>query len=669
MVVREPDRAARAFTLGPRVFVSLDGLAASGLDGPGSLVYRHARLDLAAGEGFAAFEARLNEAFPEAGWRVRGLDQAAPGVASFVERVRLFMALVGLTALLVGGVGVANGVAAHLESRRDTIATLKCLGAPAGLITRIYLLQVLVLAGVGTAIGLAIGAAAPSLAAPLLAERLNVSLGGGPALLPLLLAGAMGLRTALLFALGPLARAQVLPAAGLFRGHLETVRAGRPRWLLPALLLLGGGLAALAILGSDDRLFAAGFVAGAAATLLIFRLAASGLMALARRLPRPRRTGLRLALGNLHRPGAPTASVVVSLGLGLTVLAAVALIQANLAHQVEEEIPANAPTFYFIDIQNEQVAGFRRLVEAHAGVEDWTEVPMLRGRITGVNGQRPDEMSLPQEVAWVFRSDRGLTWAAAQPDGVELSAGDWWPLDYAGPPLVSLDKAVGDALALQLGDTLTVNVYGRDVTAEIASFRPIAWAELRINFVMIFSPGLLEAAPASHIATVRIADAEAESLERQITDAFPNVSAIRVKEALASFSDLLGSIAAAVGGTGSITVLAGLIVLAGAIAAGERRRRYDAVVLKVLGATRATLLGSLLTEFALLGLATALIAALVGTLAAAVVVELVMRQEFVFLAGPLLWTLLAGLLVTSFFGLAGTWRALGAKAAPLLRNE
>ena len=673
VVLREPDRATRTFTLGPRLFLSLEGLRASGLDGPGSLVYRHVRLDLPEGEDFASWEGRLNEAFPQAGWRVRGLDRAAPGVANFVERVRLFMALVGLTALLVGGVGVANGVSAHLEGRRDTIATLKCLGAPAALVTRLYLLQVLVLASLGIALGLAVGAVAPSVAAPFLAERLNVSVGGAPAPLPLILAAAMGYLTALLFALRPLAAAQALPAAGLFRGHLQMERRRWPRWLLPATLRLGGALAALAILGSDDRGFAAGFVAGAAATLLIFRLAAAGLMALARRLPRPRRPGLRLALANLHRPGAPTGSVVVSLGLGLTVLTAVALIQANIARQVEEEIPANAPTFYFIDIQNEQVEGFAGLVEAAEGVEEWTEVPMLRGRITGVNGQSPDQMELPEEVAWVFRSDRGLTWAAEQPEGVTLTAGAWWPADYAGPPLVSLDKEVGDALALQLGDTITVNVYGRDVTAEIASFRPIEWAELRINFVMIFSPGLLESAPASHIATVRIADADpgawADALERAVTDAYPNVSAIRVKEALASVSELLESIATAVGGTGAITVLAGLIVLAGAIAAGERRRRYDAVVLKVLGATRRTLVGSLLSEFALLGLATALIAAAVGTLAAAVVVELVMRQDFAFLPLPLLATLAAGLAVTTLFGLAGTWRALGAKAAPLLRNE
>jgi len=669
VIDREPDRTASAFTFGPRVLIALDALPATGLDGPGSLVYRHIRLDLPQGENIAQWRERVAEAFPAAGWRIAGLDRAAPGVERFIRQVRLFMSLVGLTALLVGGVGVANGVAAHLESRRDTIATLKCLGASGGLVTRIYLLQVLVLAGIGIALGLAVGAAAPVLVAPLLSQAFNLDLGGAPAAFPLLLAGLMGLLTAALFAFRPLARAQGLSAAGLFRGHLEQGRQRLPRWLWPAVLATALLLAFLAIATHQDKIFAAGFVGGAVLVLGAFRLAATGVMGLAKRVPRPRRTSWRLALANLYRPGAPTPSVVVSLSLGLTVLAAVALIQANISRQVLQEIPAEAPTFYFIDLQNEQVDAFDAMVRAHPGVSDMNRVPMLRGRITAINGQRPDQLAIPQQVAWIFNSDRGLTWARAQPEGVTLTGGQWWPADYSGPPLVSLDQELGQALGLALGDSITVNVYGRDVTAAIASFRPIDWAALRINFVMIFSPGLLEAAPASHIATVRVDDADAAALERAVTDAFPNVSAIRVQEALSGFADLLDTIAAAVGGTGSVTVLAGLIVLAGAVAAGERRRRYDAVVLKVLGATRRLLLGSLSLEFALLGLATAAIAAVLGSLAAAVIVELVMEQDFTLLAGPLLGTLAAGVAVTLLFGLAGTARALGTRAAPLLRNE
>ncbi|GAB5468923.1 MAG: ABC transporter permease [Rhodospirillales bacterium] len=665
----EPDSGARAITLGPRLFLPLASLPETGLAQPGSLVYRHWRLVLPEGEPFADWAERLAVAFPDAGWRVRGLDEAAPSVARFVGQVRLFMTLVGLTALVVGGVGVANAVRAHLDQRRDTIAALKCLGASAGLIVRVYLVQVLLLAGAGTAIGLLVGGLAPVLAAPFLGDLFNISLGGPPDPLALLRAAAMGLLTALLFALLPLARAQSLPAAGLFRGYVDSRRMRRPAWLWPSLALVGGLLIALAVLGSDNQTFALGFVAGAAGALLLFRLAAAVVIWIARRLPRPRHTTLRLALSNLHRPGAPTVSIVVSLGLGLTVLSAVTLIQANLSRQVNEEIPKEAPTFYFIDIQNEQTAAFDELIGDFTGAVPAERVPMLRGRITAVQGTPVAELQIPAEVAWIFEGDRGLTWAEQPYPDIDLTAGAWWPADYRGATKLSLGAEIAEELGLTVGDTMTVNVYGRDVTAEIANLRRIDWASLKINFVMIFSPGLLDQAPASHIATVRVDQDREAALADAVAEAFPNVTGVRVREALESFTRMLDSVALAVGITGGITLLAGLLVLAGAIAAGERRRRYESVVLKVLGATRSVLAGGLALEFILLGLVTAAIAAGIGSLAAWVVIDLVMNGSFAWLLEPLLITLVAGLALTLVFGMAGTWRALGTAAAPLLRNE
>ncbi len=668
-ILSEPDSAARAITLGPRLLLPLERLEAAGLAQPGSLVYRHWRLVLPEGEAFAGWKARLDEAFPDAGWRVRGLDKAAPSVARFVTRVRLFMTLVGLTALVVGGVGVANAVRAHLESRRNTIAAMKCLGASGGFIFKLYLTQVLLLSLLAIAIGLAVGALAPLIAAPFLGELFNIGLGGPPALLPLARAAAMGLLTALLFALLPLARAQSLPAASLFRGQIETERARPPRWLWPAMAAIAALLVALAVLGAADRIFALGFVAGAAGALLLFRLAASAVIWSARKLRRPRHTTLRLALSNLYRPGAPTVGILLSLGLGLTVLAAVTLIQANLDRQVNEEIPRDAPTFYFIDIQNDQAEAFDSLVAGFETAQGVERVPMLRGRIVALNETPVAELEIPPDAAWVFEGDRGLTWARAPDPGMELVAGTWWPEDYSGKTKVSLGDEIAAELGLRLGDSLTVNVYGRDVTAEIANLRRIEWQNLKINFLMVFSPGVLDKAPASHIATVRIDEAHEAALADAVSDAFPNVSGIRVRAALESFTRMLDSVAAAVGATGSVTLLAGLLVLAGAIAASERRRRYDAVVLKVLGATRPVLAGGLALEFLLLGLVSVAIAALIGSIAAWVVVTFVMGGDFVLLPAPLALTLAAGLALTLLCGLAGTWRALGTAAAPLLRNE
>ncbi len=670
----EPDRGGGVFALGPRVLVALPSLAETGLVQPGSLIYSHYRLRLpAAGEASDPGEvsAALDAAFPDAGWRIRGLDEAAPGVQRFVKRMTLFLTLVGLSALLVGGVGVGNAVRAYLDGKVATIAVLKCLGAPTALVTRTYLLLVIALALAGIAVGLALGAAVPAALAGILAERFDLSVRPGIYPWPLVEAAVFGLLIAIGFTLWPLARARRVPAATLFRSLVVPVGLRLQARDLLALAAAGLALAGFTILTAEDRLIAAGFVAGALAALAAFRGVAALVMAAAGRLSARaiRRPGLRLALANLHRPGAPTASVVLSLGLGLTVLVAVVLIQGNLGREIQETLPGAAPSFFFIDIQPDQAAAFDALVAARPGTADLERVPMLRGRITAVDGVPADQVTPTPDSAWVLRGDRGLTWSAALPRGSRLVEGEWWPLYYRGEPLVSMDAEAARGLGLGLGDTVTVNLLGREFTATIASLREVDWTSLAINFVMVFSPGLLEGAPQTQIATVRVPPADEIALQRAVTDRFANVSAIRVKDALESVNQILGSVGVAVRGTASVTLIAGILVLAGAVLAGHRRRVYDAVVLKVLGATRADVARAYLLEYGLLGLVTALIAAAAGTLAGWVFLTQVMEGQWVFLPGAVAATAGLGAAITLAIGLAGTWRALGQRPAPLLRNE
>jgi putative ABC transport system permease protein len=303
------------------------------------------------------------------------------------------------------------------------------------------------------------------------------------------------------------------------------------------------------------------------------------------------------------------------------------------------------------------------------GVSEVNSVPMLRGRIVEVNGTPVSEATIPEDVRWVFQGDRGITWARTPPDNATITRGSWWPADYSGEPLISLDHEVGQKVGLEPGETMTVNVLGRNIEAEIANWREIEWSDLQINFVMMFSPGMLSNAPQSHIATVKIDPAQESALEKQVNAQFPNVSAIRVKDVLDRVGAILTNIALAVRSTASITVLAGTFVLAGAIAAGHRRRIYDSVVLKVLGATKRDVTGAFLLEYGLLGLVTALIAAVIGSLAAWAVMTQVMDGAFAVLPTAIAGTVVAATAVTLAFGFAGTWRALQQKAAPLLRNE
>jgi putative ABC transport system permease protein len=670
VIAEEADRGAGALNFGPRLLASLAALHATGLVQPGSLVRYHYRLDIPDDTGVDAWVKRLDARFPDAGWRVRSIDNAAPNIQRFVDRANLFLSLVGLTALLVGGVGVGNAVRSYLESRIGTIAILKCLGGSGPLIFRIYLTQVLILAVFAIAIGVLVGALAPVAAAPLLAERLPVAARIGIYVTPLALAALFGLLITLAFSLWPLAQAREVSPANLFRAVILPPD-NRPRAIyLAALAAVLVILATLAVATAHMPKMAGWFVLGAIVAFAAFHGAARLIIALIRRLPRQKSPVVRLALANLSRPGAPTSSVVLSLGLGLTVLAAVALIEGNLSRQITERLPAEAPEFYFIDIQGNQLAEFETIAKAIPGVGAIESVPMLRGRITRINGTPTRDVKPPPEFAWILRGDRGLTWARHAPvHGSEVIAGKWWAPDYSGPPLVSFDARAAEAFGLKIGDTITIDLLGREITATVANLRAIDWTTLSINFVMIFSPGLLEHAPQVYVATARTEPRADAALERAVTDRFPNISAIRVKEVLQGIADILERLAGMVRLIASVAVAAGALVLAGAVAATHRRRIHDAVLLKVLGATRKKVLATYLVEFGVLGLVTAAVASVIGSVAAWAVVTYVMHASWSFIPAAVAATVALCVAITLVAGFAGTWRALGHKAAPVLRNE
>jgi putative ABC transport system permease protein len=669
IIATEPDRVASPAVMGPRALIRAADLAATGLVQPGSLVTYDTRVRLPPGTGARAFGEAWRVAVGDGGWRVRTSDQAEPGVNRFLDRAASFLVLAGLTALLVGGIGVATGVRAWLEARGRTIATLRCLGAPAGTILATYLIQVMVLAVLGVVIGLAAGFGLTWLAAQALAGTLPVPprLGFYPREMGL--AALYGLLTALAFALWPLGRAQRIPGAALFRDTVTATPGWPSRGIIAANLAAAVALGALVIFTAEQPRFAAGFVAGAAATLLLFRLGASALMRAARSVRHVRRPAWRLGLANLHRPGAPTPTMLVALGIGLTTLAAIATIEGNLRRQLSDQLPQAAPSFFFIDIQNEQARDFDRLAAGQAGVEEVKRAPSLRARIVAVDGVPAEQVQATEDTRWALRGDRGLTYAATPPEGTRLVAGQWWPSDYNGPPLVSLDAGLAAGWGVRLGSVITVNILGRDIDLTIASTREIQWRGLGINYAMVASPGLLEAAPHTHIATVRSTAAAETGVLRALTDAFPNISGIRVRDALEAVANLLSRVGVALQATSSVTLLAGMLVLAGAVAAGQRRRVRDAVVLKTVGATRRQIRAAWLVEFGLLGLVAGLLAAAAGSAASWAVVRFVMRAEWVFLPGTLALVVVGCMLLTLGFGYVGTALALRVRPAPLLRNE
>jgi putative ABC transport system permease protein len=676
VVDAEPDKLAGGVGLGPRFLVSEAGLRATGLLQPGSLVrwiYRLKLPDNATDDRTAA--ALINDvrkALPEAGWEIRSRSNASPQLERTISRFTQFLTLVGLAALLVGGVGVANAVKSHIDRRSDVIATFKALGATGRDVFTIYLTQVIVLAGIGSVIGLAAGAALPFIIVDVFGKLLPLPV--VPALHPdeLALSFVYGLLTALAFGLWPLGRVHDVPVAALFREAVSS-EWHRPRWRYLALMAVVIALLIAVVIGlAYDKRVAAVFVVSSVVVFALLRGIAAGLMALARRLPRSRFTMLRLAIANIYRPGALTPSVVMSLGLGLAVLVTITQIDGNLRRQFLAALPDRAPSFYFIDIPTNEAGRFGDFLKATAGPQSSVEdVPMLRGRIVSARGVKAEDLKASSDSEWVLQSDRGLTYTGEIPKGSKLVEGRWWGPGYNGPPLVSMEKKIADGLGLKIGDEIVINVLGRDIPATIGNLRTVDWQSLGINFVLVFSPNAFKGAPHTHIATLtetRPDSAGDARIIKAVADAFPMVTSVRVREALETIGTVVTNLVLAIRGASAVTLISAILVLGGALAAGHRHRVYDAVILKTLGATRARLLGAYALEYLMIGFATAVFGVIAGSVAAWLIVTRLMTLSFVWQAGSAAGVVAAALVVTVGLGLAGTLLALNQKPATVLRN-
>lgn len=674
-LVNEPDAVSDGFGFAPRLLVSMEGLSASGLIQPGSLVEHAYKIRMPVGASEAevtAVRERANAELPEAGWSIRTRSNAAPALSANIERFTQFLTLVGLTSLVVGGVGVANAVRAYLDGKRGVIATFKSLGASGGFVLSVYLIQVLLIAGLGIAVGLVLGALMPFAASAALQSVIPVPAEAGVYPAALGMAALFGVLVTLAFAILPLGRARDVPATALFR-EMGFEGRGLPRLVYIATAVgIAAALALLAIWFAGDRRIATIFVGATVFSFLVLRVVAVAVQWLARKSPRVRSTALRLAVGNIHRPGALTPSVVLSLGLGLTLLVTLALIDGNLRRQIAGSLPERAPNFFFVDIQPREVDDFAKLVEAEAPGGKLVRVPMLRGRVMALNGTDVQKLNVPPEGAWVLRGDRGLTYAKNIPENSTLSQGTWWPADYAGEPLVSFSAQEAGELGLKLGDMVTVNVLGRNVTAKIANFREVQWESMGINFVMVFSPNTFAGAPHSWLATLtedKAAPADEARILNAVTRSYPAITTVRVKDALDVVNRLVAQLGTAIRAAAGVALIASVLVLAGALAAGNRARVHDAVILKTLGATRRTLISAFSLEYMLIGLATAVFALAAGGVAAWFVVARIMTLPSSFLPEVAVATIVFALVLTVGFGLIGTWRVLGHKAAPMLRSE
>lgn len=667
LIAEEPDRLGAGFALGAPVLVDMKGLDASGLLQPGSLYRSGYRIALPRADAAAGIGKRLTARFDGAGWTARTTDNAARGVRGGIATLGQFLLLVGLAALAIAGVGVGSGVSAYLAARTKMIATLKVLGARSTLIARLFLIELGLVGAAGMLPGLALGAAVPWIVMRVGGSALPIA----PRLAlypwPLLTAAALGVLVALLFALPALAQARRVPAATLLRDALAD--RGRPSWrVLAAMALILALLIALAVLSASDPLLALGFVAAVAGLVVLLWLVGIALRRLLARLPRPRSALPRLALANLHRPGAATDRLVVALGLGFSLFVALAVIDSSLSRELAGSAPSRAPRFFAADVPADEAATFRAAVRRAAPRATIEAVPSLRGAIVAIKGVPVTQLKTLPADAWVLRGDRTLTWSATVPPRNQVVAGRWWPADYRGPPLVSIEDRAAQALGLRIGDPITVSVLGVDVPARIAALRKIDWQGLGLNFAIVFSPGYIEEAPHSLLASIYAPAARDAAIARSVATALPSVTLIRTGDVIGQIGALLGQIALAVRVAAAVTVLAGLAVLIGAVAASGRARRYDAVVLKLLGGSGRQVLAAQAIEYALLAALLSMVALAAGSAAGWYAVTRVFDIAFLPDWTRVAWTLGIASLLTLGIGVAGSVPALRARPARMLRT-
>ena len=662
-----PDSASDGFGLGPRTIVYKSSLEGAGLLEPGTLFSTKYRLKLEESVDLEALSVDAKNRFEKTGLRWRDARNAAPGVSEFVDRLAVFLVLVGLAGLAVGGIGVSSAVRSYIATKTTVIATLRSLGATNAVIFPTYFLQIAALSCLGVILGLALGSGIPLIFAPLIEAALPFPIRIELFVQPLIEASIYGILTASIFALWPLAQAENIGAATLFRdiGDQSRVLPNHRYLVITALLL------ALLLF------FASWFTGAVKLTLwmgvgilsaLILLSCSAFMLQKAARLSAPLTRGYAVwhwALTTIGGTKGESASVVLALGLGLSILAAVGQIEGNLRSAIARDLPQVAPSYFFVDIQKSQMPEFRAALADDAGVSKVDEAPMLRGIITKINGENAQSLAGDH---WVLQGDRGITYSEAPRNNAEITEGSWWPEGYTGPPQISFSAEAGAEMGLSLGDQMTVNIMGRDITGTISSFRTVDFSTAGIGFVLAMNPSALAAAPHSFIATV-YADTAAEArILRSLASLFPNITAIPVRDVIGRVVTLLGSIAAATSYGAAASLVTGFFVLIGAASSGAGARRYEAAILKTLGASRRSILVSFALRAMILGAAAGFVALGVGAAGGWAGCAYVLDTDFSIIWPNALIIVSLGILANILAGLAFAISALNAAPAQVLRN-
>jgi putative ABC transport system permease protein len=677
IIAHEPDRSISSFSLGPRVMTNMAAFKSTGLVTETSMVNYRYRLQLPPEVDVKQWKENITSYFPGAYWGIRDWHDNNFGLSRQVDRLSLFFVLTAVTTLIVAGIGISNATSSYMWGKRQTIAAMKCLGASQAHIRRVYLIEICLVSIVAIIYGLFVGLDAKILLLRFLGDILPVQGTHDIQPEPLLISAALGFTTVLLFTLLPLEASQNIRPAALFRGYVDVFAAKRKRTIASVIansalyLVLSAAMIALAIQLTNNMRIPLYFAAGLLASLLVLYCISMAVKRLARGVARAGKGSFttNIAFANLARPASATTSIIIALGVGMCVLTTLSLVSSNLRAQLERSLPENAPAFFMIEVQPSDVESLTASLKAIKGVQKIDTMPVVRGRITKLKGTLATEAEVDESVRWALRGERGLTVAATPPEKSVFTQGKWWEPDYKGEPLVSFDEALAKGMKLKVGDTITIAAIDKEITATIANLRDIPWGSLEMNFTTIFSPGALDGLPVTNLVTVTAPPSSEKAIARMMADEYPAVGLIRVRDALSNVAAMVTKLSFAIHITASIAILCGTLVMASAIHATLFKRKFETVMMKVIGMTRRQIMAIYLKEFSVAALATAIIASVIGALAAYGVMQLMVFSYFVLMPDTIIMTLAASLAIATLLGFFATRATLKVKPLSLLRNE
>ncbi len=670
-LLREPDRVGEPGLFEPRAIISIEAVREAGLMAPGGL-FRTAYRILLKPEAAPTFEAEMNAAWEKDGLRYRGPDDAVDGLRALLDMLNTFMSMIGIAALIGGGVGVSQATTLFLESRLDSIAVLKALGANGGTIRAAYAMQLGVMAGLGALAGIALGALSPWILLWIMGDAIPLPSQLGVYPLPLLKAFVLTALTAVLFVALPLGRARATPPAALFRregGELMGKAPAFERWVAASAAV---GLLLVSMTGSVRPLVSLALLVAAGVAYLVLAGAARIVKRIARAIGLRSRGYTRLVFANLGGPGSLAPVVAPALGLGLSLMVFVAVLQTNLLGQLKDTAPANAPSVIFRGIPQADAEAFDTLMADHGidthDVKLYRRAPVLLGRIISIRGEPLDEDKVPPEQRWVTRGETPMTYLATKPPEAIIRAGEWWPKNYRGPLLASVEEGAANGLGLKVGDTVGFRMFGREIEAKVASLRKVDWAGFGANVGFIMSPGALEALEPKHAAIVIMPPDKETKVINAVAARWPSVLAFQVRRTLETAADLFGEVSLAVTALSAVVMTSGVLVLFGAFAAAARRRRRESALLKVFGASRPAILSLYAAEFALAAFVAVVLGTVMGVAAAHPIVILVFEAAWRFDWGPVLSVGAIAVFAAATGGVVVGWATLSHRPARVLRS-